>query len=605
VPYLEDWLLIPQALAAAPFTPSWLWEQYFEHRAPLHKLVVCGSFRTFGLDERPVLLLDVGLFALLAAALIAAVRRVRGRPSYSDAFFPMVLLHFGHFETFTWAGTIVYVMTTFLVGMILILIFLNGSRFTPRAATLAGVCLVLLPLTYGGGVLYAACLSCGLSGLGWVQLRSADAGDRRAGRILIGFAAISLVIVALTFAGYQGTRFSKVPGDFRSTPVAVLKTTVKFLTASFGFAVREPYFGGLKWVMVTWLFIAGGCLVAGILRQGLQGSRPLLGLGLVFGSTLVVALAVGYSRAPWGPDWLEASRYAAPAAPTLLCLYFIWEACGPRPARPFGRAALCALVFAFLTPEWAQGRGEGWLIRNGQEAFLSDVRAGVPIPQLIGRHARFTYYRQDLLEGYLRLLRDRGYGEYAHLPADPTFREVPLTAPPTAVLGASWDGERGRSTSNAPELIFDLPHPTPVAGIRMRYSNHNSGGWSPNLWVDFRVVGEDEYRQWRSFEELFVKPDRPETEVGFWVDATVDRVRIRPDIRPCDFTLNNVVLLVPDPPREPAGGGLPGDPEGARREGGDGQGPASRPTSGAATEVESAARVHPAGTARSAPEPRS
>ena len=113
--------------------------------------MLCGSFSAFGLDERPVLLLDVGLSLYpRRGADLGGAQGSGDRSSYADTFFPMVLLHFGHAETFYWAGTVVYVMTTFLVGMILVILFANGSRFTPLTAAMVGVCLLLLPLILRG-----------------------------------------------------------------------------------------------------------------------------------------------------------------------------------------------------------------------------------------------------------------------------------------------------------------------------------------------------------------------------------------------------------------------------------------------------------------------
>jgi hypothetical protein len=242
----------------------------------------------------------------------------------------------------------------------------------------------------------------------------------------------------------------------------------------------------MRWVIVALLAIAGGCLIAEFVRRRPREWQPLLGLSLVFLSTLVVALAIGWGRAPWGAGSLEPTRYAAPAAPTLLCMYFIWEVCGPTLARPFGRAALCVLVFAFLVVNWMKGKELGGEHRGLQDAFRAGVRAGKPIPYLISRHASATYYVHEQLEGFLRLLRDSGYGDYANLPPDPSFREVPLTSPPRSVRGTTWDGQRGRSTSNDPEIVFELPHPTRIAGVRMRFSSENAEGWNPLLEVGWR-----------------------------------------------------------------------------------------------------------------------
>jgi hypothetical protein len=548
VPLWEEWLYVPCVLGVEPFSLSWLWEQYLEHRYPLHKLVCYVSFSAFGLDERPILLLNVGLFSLLAAALIAAVRRVRGRTVYADAFFPMALLHLGHYQCFYWAATNTYAMSSFLAGMVLVILYMGGGRFTARTAAAAGVCLVLLPLCHGFGLMYAAGLSIGLSGIGLVSSRSEEPTDRRTGRVLLAFSGLALLIVALNFVGYERSRTMTPTGDPRLR--TILRGMIGFLLTPFGVGGSYPYDRWTRRGMLVLLAVAGGCVAAGLIGRRAGGRRPAVGLGLFLGTSLVAALATGYGRAPWGPDAASAARYSMPAVPTLLCLYLVWEACGPARLRPFGRAVLCLSILLFLAPNWARGLEEGSGHRQAQEAFLADVRAGMPIPGLIGRHAGDTYYRHDVLERCLRLLRDHRYGDYARIAADPPLREVRLTAPQAAAVGASWDGERGRSTSNAPELDFALPGPTPIAGIRMKYANVNPGGWVPFLAVEFRTVDPERGRHWRTLENRFLKPDGRVTGVGFWLDATVDKVRIKPDIRPCDFTLSDIVLLLPDQPPE-------------------------------------------------------
>lgn len=547
VPHFEDWFWVPYVLGETPISLSWIWEQYFEHRAPLLKLLLYGSFSVFGLDERPILFLNVGLFGLLALAMMWAVRKVRGRSIYSDAFFPLALLNLGHAETFFWAGTFVYVATTFLCGMILVILFVTGSRLTVRSATLAGICLVLLPLCFGGGLVYAACMSWGLGYFGLGLIRSEDYGDRKAGWILLAFVGITLLIVALYFVGYRDPRFGPMMvGKAGRSPVTVLKITLKFLTEVFGWGGRYPFSRPMGSIMVALLAITGGCLVTELLHRWPRGWPPLLGLGFHLGSCLAVALAVGWGRAPWGPEALDSSRYAAAAAPTLLSLYFTWEVCGPPRVRPFGRAALCSLVFAFLALNWMKGSELGEEHRRMAAAFQADVRAGTPIPQLISRHAFVTYYVHERLERYLRLLRDSRYGDYSNLPADPLFREVHLTPPPSAVTGLVWDGKGGRATSDAPEMVFDLAYPMWIAGIRMKYSSVNPGGWNPVLQVGWRACGEGQTRQWRAYQHILLKSDSREVVVPVWIYDTVDRIRICPDKRPCDFTLSEIVLLVPE-----------------------------------------------------------
>ena len=135
--------------------------------SPLAKLLIYASFSAFGLDERPVVLLNVGLFALLAAAMIWAVGKVRGGPATPTPS--------SHSPCSTRARR------DLLLG--------GDDRLRPDVlpgrddpghplrhgfplhGPLGGPgrhCLVLLPLTFGGGLVFAACLSCGLGCLGLV-----------------------------------------------------------------------------------------------------------------------------------------------------------------------------------------------------------------------------------------------------------------------------------------------------------------------------------------------------------------------------------------------------------------------------------------------------
>jgi hypothetical protein len=144
-------------------------------------------------------------------------------------------------------------------------------------------------------------------------------------------------------------------------------------------------------------------------------------------------------------------------------------------------------------------------------------------------------------------------GPFALLAAAlPSIREIPLAAPASTATGLVWDGKRGRSTSDAPELIFDLSRPMRIAGVRERYSDVNPSGWLPMFGVDWRKAGAEKHgTQWKSYEHWHLKADGREVTVPVWMDDTVDRIRIRPDKRPCDFTLSDIVLLVSVPATDP------------------------------------------------------
>lgn len=96
VPYWDDWDMVPVLTGEQPVTLSYLWSQHNEHRLLLPRLALLGLLRLTGWDFRSGMVANVLLLGLLALGMIATARRVRGRMIYGDAFFPVVLLHWGH-----------------------------------------------------------------------------------------------------------------------------------------------------------------------------------------------------------------------------------------------------------------------------------------------------------------------------------------------------------------------------------------------------------------------------------------------------------------------------------------------------------------------------
>ena len=122
VPLWDDYAVIPQLTGVQPVTPQWLWSQHSEHRIPLARLILLGTFHLTGADPRGVMFLIVGLLALVAGFLILAARKALGGSRYADAFLPIVLLNLGHHENFLWAIQVTYVLPVVLLGIVLALI---------------------------------------------------------------------------------------------------------------------------------------------------------------------------------------------------------------------------------------------------------------------------------------------------------------------------------------------------------------------------------------------------------------------------------------------------------------------------------------------------
>src|SRR5689334_12958272 len=154
LPLTEDWQLVPAVTGNEPHLLQWLWSQNNEHRVPLPRLVLYIFLKASHINFQVPMLLNIGLLALLSALLMTAVRRVRGGARYTDALFPSLLLHTGHWENLYWAWQLAFVMCVFLAGMML-LVLLTDPRMGKRSSALGmGAALIGETLCGGSGLLF-------------------------------------------------------------------------------------------------------------------------------------------------------------------------------------------------------------------------------------------------------------------------------------------------------------------------------------------------------------------------------------------------------------------------------------------------------------------
>src|SRR4051812_30516818 len=97
-PYADEWEFVPALVGEEPALP-WLWQQHNEHRLPLPRAIYLALF-TLTHDFRAGMLLQVAMLSALALYLMRLAEQLRGRPHWADAFFPVSLLHTGHWENF-------------------------------------------------------------------------------------------------------------------------------------------------------------------------------------------------------------------------------------------------------------------------------------------------------------------------------------------------------------------------------------------------------------------------------------------------------------------------------------------------------------------------
>src|SRR3954454_317960 len=134
VPSWDDWDMIPTLTGNQPVTWDWLWSQHNEHRVPMPRLIFLGLNRLTVVDMRVTMYFDVVVMAALAAAMILTAARLRGRPSAADAFFPLVLLHWGQAANLLWGWQLQFFASVAIACVALLAIARAGTPAARRTA---------------------------------------------------------------------------------------------------------------------------------------------------------------------------------------------------------------------------------------------------------------------------------------------------------------------------------------------------------------------------------------------------------------------------------------------------------------------------------------
>src|SRR5262249_35788272 len=114
IPWMDEYDLVPVVTGHRHVTADWLWAQHNEDRIPLSYLLSLGLLGLSGNDFRAGMMFNVLGLGALALALLGTASAVRGRPSYADAFFPLVLLQWGQAQNFLWSAQVVVISTVLL-----------------------------------------------------------------------------------------------------------------------------------------------------------------------------------------------------------------------------------------------------------------------------------------------------------------------------------------------------------------------------------------------------------------------------------------------------------------------------------------------------------
>jgi hypothetical protein len=298
--------------------------------------------------------------------------------------------------------------------------------------------------------------------------------------------------------------------------------------------------------VATLLLMSAVLLVAILWNQRSERARAL-GLLLFVGFVACYALVIGWERP------LCLGYYGTYPALGLCCVYYVWGLYASARVGSFVQAFLVALVCAIFPLNTHFGLEYGSDKHQEMEPLEQDLRAGAPPYKVVRYHWTVIYSEMGSTESLfarLRSLRDAGCGNFRYMGENPPFREVPLSLTPTAVNGITWDEGTFRVSGEDSYLVFSVPEPTLVAGVRVTYIHSGEAGGkyadtNPAFRLFWKRRDQNTFPPFQSYSNTWLGTGPEEQTETIWVDETIDQLRIHPDDKPCNFKIVNIVLIVP------------------------------------------------------------
>jgi hypothetical protein len=389
-PFADDWMLVRVWAGEQPVTLSWLWAQHGNHRIPLVKLVFLALYNRFtSYDLRIGVLFNVVALATLAAGMILTVRRLRGYTAYSDAFFPLALLQWG-LTAVWWNFGVHFVCWTVVATSFLLIVVRHEGRMSVEYALLGATCLLFLPMCGTIGLALVPGLAAWLLLVGALEWQSENGSRQGALVAILGGAAA--VGVALVYP--VGLNFGS---EYRSENFTLaLRTGARFLSAGFSNAFVAIPNVPSQLIMPCLVLVSLGGL-ASAMRSRRSELRRAMGLVFFLAAMGCLAFAIGVGRGGlqrgglrWDTGVFD-YHYGLLAVPFLSWAYLVW--CLYYHSRPVGRlvqmSLLVLMCVVFSLNLHAQS--EPARLRDAEEQFEEDVRAGLPAPLLAERHLKLFW----------------------------------------------------------------------------------------------------------------------------------------------------------------------------------------------------------------------
>ena len=540
IPYMEDWELVPVLTGASPFSLSWLFEPTQEHRFVLGRIVLYCIFQLSGGDFRVAMWISALILIGLAYAFQRVARAQRGHAAFTDALFPVALLHWGHHENLFFFVQLWFVLPVMLFSIATLAIVTGWWQKRGGMLTLVA-CVLLLPLNGGVGLLLAPALAAWMAYAAWTRRTTPSIASAMA---LPGIFAI--FFVAIYFLRLQS------PAQIAQTPRslgAILRTTFEVLGASFGPGAPD-----------LWLYlgvaVAGLCTATAfalfVLALRRSGERlRASGLFACLAAAGALAFGIGYGRSIVGPGAGSVSRYCLLMIPALCVVYLTAVVYAGSFCSRLVQMTLFVIACAMFSINVQSGIAYARYRNADADAMLAGIAQGFPPRALAQRYFRAIYPNPDALAQRLSMLQSARMGPYSSVDASalapaPACHEEQMSTQVLTSNDVEFSAYGARGLGTDPFVVYALPRIARVCGIRIHYIVENSAGVPPvTTQVFWALAAGHEHFDGTRRNVVLTLPPGEQTQT-FWVYGTIDQFRFDPDVRQCTFRVIDVTFLVED-----------------------------------------------------------
>jgi hypothetical protein len=442
-----------------------------------------------------------------------------------------------HATNLLWSWQVQLVASTIIAGAVILIIVSRAAWPGPVAALAVGVCLAALTLCGANGVALVPALAGWLLASSLAHWNSGLPRGRLTALLVLTTATPGIALAILYFAGYESPAHHASAAATRP----VLRASVQFLSIMFG--TKAPDLWPASGFAAVTAIASSVLILARVFAIGPAREKPrALGLLCAFAAMASLALGIGWGRGALGEHSVFEPRYVTLTSPILLAVIFTWDAYTSPGVRRVVLTSLLSATLILLWPSTKDAIDAGRALAERGDRFERDVRAGIPLYQLVKRHASFMFPSHDLLTKELALLRKTRIGLFGRIPPDPVFRELDVPVKPAATGMIRWKNGTAHATGVDAYLQYKLPTALNVAGIRLNYSHTNAVGsaarfrmwWTPTEGT--QPPPEHSYSNW-------ALPTGSDLVTTIWIAEVVKEFRIQPDNQRCEFTVNEITVL--------------------------------------------------------------